>query len=260
MGFDSGTERTLPMIITPDRVANSIRMQRSQWDNILDTYGLNFNDLNFKKIIDIKSFTAAAFEELITIVKNNTISKSSAEEKKDKYKIDAKFIKNETEKLMVFNCDLWHICCGHDLTCILSIGLRRFIGNYQQIAKQPRTRSQTPVWERACPQSSALCARDTNFLYQKIRMFYVLQIRKAGALRTSAFPSGSLGTSTFRSTDYDSKQADPEIIERSLRLAYESNYFEKTNLYNSIRKWEKTNIPFKVLIHQNPDGSEQRTA
>lgn len=158
-----------------------------RWFSYRSSYGLNFNDLNFKKIVDIKRFTAAALDQLITIVKNNTISKSAAEEKKDKYKIDEKFIKDETEKLLVLNCDLWHICCGHDLICILSIGLRRVIGNY------------------------------------------------------------------------DSKQADPEIIERSLRLAYESKYFEETKLYNSVKTWEKTNIPFKVLIQQNPDRSEQRT-
>jgi hypothetical protein len=93
-----------------------------------------------------------------------------------------------------------------------------------------RTRSQTPVWERTCPQSSGFAYAGTKIFYirksgcfmfckyakpelcaqvrsqagawereslRKIRMFCVLQIRKAGALRASAFPSRSLGTSIF---------------------------------------------------------------
>jgi len=44
------------------------------------------------------------------------------------------------------------------------------------------------------------------------------------------------------------KEIEPEIIERSLRLAYESAWFRDTWLYASIRKWEELNTPFQVFI------------
>jgi len=39
----------------------------------------------------------------------------------------------------------------------------------------------------------------------------------------------------------------PELIEKSLRLAYEAAYFFATQLYKSLRAWEKANQPFKVF-------------
>ncbi len=147
-----------------------------RWISQRNDYRLNFNELKFKKMINIKDFTVVAFDKIITIVKNNTVSKSSSERKNEKYRIDEKSIEYEAKKLIASNGDLWQICCGHDLICILSIGLRRFLGNY------------------------------------------------------------------------DVKEVDPETIERELRLAYESKYFEETTLYESIVKWEKINSPFKILI------------
>lgn len=40
---------------------------------------------------------------------------------------------------------------------------------------------------------------------------------------------------------------EPNILERSLRLAYEETYFCKTQMYLSICSWESYNQPFKVL-------------
>jgi len=42
-------------------------------------------------------------------------------------------------------------------------------------------------------------------------------------------------------------EVEPNILERSLRLAYEEAYFCKTLLYLKIRTWEANNQPFKVL-------------
>ena len=47
-----------------------------------------------------------------------------------------------------------------------------------------------------------------------------------------------------------SKAVDSEVLERSLRLAYEEIYFSKTKLYQNIVGWEKCNQPFKVLPHK----------
>lgn len=40
---------------------------------------------------------------------------------------------------------------------------------------------------------------------------------------------------------------EPNILERSLRLAYEQVFFLETELYSEIRRWERDNEPFKVL-------------
>ena len=69
----------------------------------------------------------------------------------------------------------WDICCGHDLVCILSFGLR-----------------------------------------------------------------GTLGSN-------DSNAITPEVLEKFLRTGYESTYFLSTQLYQSLRGWEASNLPFRIF-------------
>ncbi len=45
----------------------------------------------------------------------------------------------------------------------------------------------------------------------------------------------------------NSNEVKPEVLERSLRLAFEYAHFRETQLYRSIRKWEQTNAPFMLL-------------
>ncbi len=45
----------------------------------------------------------------------------------------------------------------------------------------------------------------------------------------------------------NSQKVEPNVLEQNLRLAYESSYFCKTQLYAAIQDWEKTNHPFQVL-------------
>ncbi|MEG4924446.1 hypothetical protein Q5690_28850, partial [Microcoleus sp. F10-D1] len=45
----------------------------------------------------------------------------------------------------------------------------------------------------------------------------------------------------------NSKTVEPNVLEQNLRLAYESSYFCKTQLYEAIQQWEKNNQPFQVL-------------
>ncbi|HBB34288.1 MAG TPA: hypothetical protein DDZ80_25065 [Cyanobacteria bacterium UBA8803] len=40
---------------------------------------------------------------------------------------------------------------------------------------------------------------------------------------------------------------EPNSLERNLRLAYEETYFYKTQIYLSVRLWESSNQPFRVL-------------
>lgn len=45
----------------------------------------------------------------------------------------------------------------------------------------------------------------------------------------------------------NSKQVEPDVLEKDLRLAYESSHFRLTQLYTAIQDWETTNQPFQVL-------------
>lgn len=146
-----------------------------RWVSLRDNYRLSFQKLDFKKLVILKSFVFVSCEKMIKVVKNNTIAKSTPEERHKKYSIDEKIIEASIRELKSETHDRWHVCCGHDLLCILSIGLRRVLGNY------------------------------------------------------------------------NAKEVDPEVLERELRLAYESSYFVKTDLYKSIEAWELANQPFNVL-------------
>ena len=46
---------------------------------------------------------------------------------------------------------------------------------------------------------------------------------------------------------FSSQTANPNVLEQYLRVAYESSYFCKTQLYAAIQQWEKNNQPFQVL-------------
>uniref|UniRef100_UPI00403ECFE0 DUF4435 domain-containing protein n=1 Tax=Microcoleus sp. TaxID=44472 RepID=UPI00403ECFE0 len=45
----------------------------------------------------------------------------------------------------------------------------------------------------------------------------------------------------------NSKEVEPNVLEKYLRVAYESAHFRETKLYRSIQRWEQTNKPFQVL-------------
>lgn len=56
----------------------------------------------------------------------------------------------------------------------------------------------------------------------------------------------------LRKTIGSNKATDVEPInlERNLRLAYETVYFQGTQLYSHIRTWENNNKPFRVLLNE----------
>lgn len=45
----------------------------------------------------------------------------------------------------------------------------------------------------------------------------------------------------------NSKEVERNVLEKYLRVAYESAHFRETKLYRSIQRWEQTNKPFEVL-------------
>ncbi|WP_332985755.1 hypothetical protein [Microcoleus sp. A003_D6] len=103
--------------------------------------------------------------KLLQTVKNNS----------QKLGLDEAEIIAKMDSLKTNAQDMWYICCGHDMICILSIALCKALGS---------------------------C---------------------------------------------NSKTVEPNVLEQNLRLAYESSYFCKTQLYAAIQQWEKNNQPFQVL-------------
>lgn len=125
---------------------------------------LNFEKLPFHKFVDRNSLIID-IDILIEEVKNN--SKHS--------KIKEVEIKTKIEELMDEEHDPWQVCCGKDMTEILTIGLRHVFG-------KRNARSMTA-----------------------------------------------------------------EILDGILRVAYDDSCFCLTQLYNSVKEWERANPTFKVL-------------
>lgn len=135
-----------------------------RWASLKFDYCLKFEDLAFKKFVDDRTLVLNQ-SELIKTVKNNS-QKLGLDEQEIIVKMDS--LKTNTQ-------DIWYICCGHDMICILSIALCKALGS---------------------------C---------------------------------------------NSKEVEPNVLEKYLRVAYESADFRLTKLYIAIQTWEQTNQPFEVL-------------
>ena len=61
---------------------------------------------------------------MIKAIKNNS----------NRPELDEKKLEADLDELQNEAHDIWHICCGHDLVSVLSIGLRSVFGTYE--AKQ----------------------------------------------------------------------------------------------------------------------------
>jgi len=135
-----------------------------RWASLKFNYALKFEGLAFSKFIDDKTL-ALNESKLLQTVKNNS----------QKLGLDEVEIIAKMDSLKANDQDMWYVCCGHDMICILSI---------------------------------ALCK--------------------------------ALGTR-------NSKQVESDVLEKDLRLAYESSHFRLTQLYTAIQDWEKTNQPFRTF-------------
>jgi hypothetical protein len=136
-----------------------------RWISNKENFYLKFENLDFRKFIDEK-----------TLVINITNLIATVQNISDRRDLSREDIKNSIDqKLIDNNCDPWEVCCGHDLTSILSFGLRRAFGSH----------------------------------YTKV--------------------------------------VSSDLIEKSLRLAYEEGYFLLTNLYKSLKAWEESNQKFRIF-------------
>ncbi len=98
-----------------------------RWISTRDNLGLNFNGLNYANCVD-KASLKVLIDKLIQIVLSLT--------KKKSYKTENIHTKLD-ENLNSGPYDLFQVCCGHDFTAILAIGLRKAIGSKKsKIANQ----------------------------------------------------------------------------------------------------------------------------
>jgi hypothetical protein len=135
-----------------------------RWVSLKKELSLKFDGLELHKYIDRDTFSINEMKTL-DYLRN----------KSQQLHISAKQLQANIAEIKSDEHDVWHVCCGHDLTNMLSWGLR-----------------------------------------------------------------GALGTN-------DPHEVTPPFIEKSLRLAYEYEYFKKTRLYTALRVWEETNKPFVIL-------------
>jgi len=136
-----------------------------RWVSLRHSMALTFEELDFEKFVNKDDLTIDVAKMIKTV-----------KEKSQKLGLNDDDIQQKMAQIRKETHDLWHVCCGHDLVCLLSFGLRRVLGSH------------------------------------------------------------------------NSKEVEPEVIEKLLRLAYERTFFVETHLYASIRQWEQDNQPFLILL------------
>jgi len=135
-----------------------------RWISLLDSLSLTFEGLDFNKFVEKETLLI----DTLKLIKN-------VKDKSHKPALVEMQLHSRLQEIKDDTHDLWHVCCGHDLVYVLSIGLCKAMG--------------------------------------------------------------TCNTNDVR----------PEVLERSLRLAYEQAQFQNTQLYLSIQHWEKANRPFVIL-------------
>jgi len=88
-----------------------------RWLSLKENLCLKFEDLSFNKFIDKESLKIDS-KKLVTTVKNHSQKPGLSESD----------ILNSLEGLRDNAHDPWQVCCGHDLICIISIGLTKAWG------------------------------------------------------------------------------------------------------------------------------------
>lgn len=102
-----------------------------RWISLRENLSLKFEDLNFERFIDKQELTTD-IKRLIRIVQSHTSDTIDSQ----KYQFKDDELHTRIQQLSNDSHDPWHVCCGHDVVNILSVGLCRAIGsNSGQIAK-----------------------------------------------------------------------------------------------------------------------------
>jgi hypothetical protein len=141
-----------------------------RWVSVREELGLDFKDLSFERFIDKETLVIADIMKLIRIVQSKTRN-SSANPSNQNYLEDSD-IHDKMMQLYDETHDLWHICCGHDLTYILSLGLRKAIGSTNKTDPDFLEKCLRLAYEPAYFSSTRLYANIQN--WEKINIPFVV--------------------------------------------------------------------------------------
>jgi len=94
-----------------------------RWVSLRENMALKFEELSFEKFVDKEKLSIDVLK-LIRHVQGR--SSFSAQGQKQ---IPDSVLHNKIKLLSSTSHDPWHVCCGHDLVCVLSLGLRKVIGS-----------------------------------------------------------------------------------------------------------------------------------
>jgi len=91
-----------------------------RWVSFKENLSLKFEELSFSRFID-KATLVIDTGKLIKAVKDHS----------QKFALREQDIQNSIETLEKAAYDPWQVCCGHDIICILSIGLSKVWGSWK---------------------------------------------------------------------------------------------------------------------------------
>lgn len=104
------------------------------WLSLREGLAFDFDELDFTKFVDGNNLEVDILR-LITHVKERSRQTHSSSSKQTNLSVND--IYNKMQQLQDDGHDLWHVCSGHDLTHILSIGLRKVLGTHNAQEVKP---------------------------------------------------------------------------------------------------------------------------
>jgi Protein of unknown function (DUF4435) len=93
-----------------------------RWLSARENLSLKFEGMGFEKFVE-KDTLKINILKLIRLVQGRSVAPTA-----QKRSLDTD-IHEKVKLLSNDSHDLWHVCCGHDITCILSFGLQKAIGS-----------------------------------------------------------------------------------------------------------------------------------
>jgi hypothetical protein len=97
-----------------------------RWASLKFNYCLKFEGLAFNKFVDDRTLILDESDLIQTVKK-----------KSQKQGLDEQEIRENMESLKTDTQDIWHVCCGHDMISILSIGLCKALGSFSSQKADP---------------------------------------------------------------------------------------------------------------------------
>ncbi len=105
--------------ITTVMLENGLRIGYLRWASLRNGLSLTFEELEFEKFVS-KEKLILDIAKLIKTVKDKSQKPGLLESD----------VLSKMKQLENAAHDPWHVCCGHDLVCILSLGLTKAIGTH----------------------------------------------------------------------------------------------------------------------------------